>query len=198
MFRIALASTLLLVSAGSSRADTLPVLGLPSGYTPGQDFSFSIFAPGLTGLMDYTLQFTVTAGSPPNLPDLSVTASANGLADYPFPNTDNFGFAVDPGIGVNGFLVTITDSTSGLGVNTFLGVNDHLATVTISPGVNLSGPITVEFTLNQFSTARDVGFTKPDPFTIEQLPDTPPAAVPAPPAWILLGLGGLCLAGRNR
>ena len=101
-------------------------------------------------------------------------------------------------VGVNSFNVTITDATSGAGVNTILGSNDRLATVTISPGVNLSGPITVQFAQNDFTTARDVGFELPGTATLDQLPPAPvPDPVPAPPSLVLLALGGLCFAGRQ-
>ncbi len=200
MLRIALVSAILFASVGSSRADTLPLLGVPSGYTPGVPVSFDVYAPGLSGLTDYTLQFTVTAGSPPNPPDLTVNATPpNNLALYPFPNASNFNATVGVSPGSNSLNVTITDSTSGLGVNTLLGVNDHLATIAISPGVNLSGPITVQFTLNEFTTSRDVGFDLPPAFVILQNVDVPPGSpVPAPPALVLLGIAGICLAGRNR
>ena len=200
MLRIALVSAILFASVGSSRADTLPLLGVPSGYTPGVPVSFDVYAPGLSGLTDYTLQFTVSAGSPPNPPDLSVNATPpNNLGLYPFPNTSNFNATVGISPGSNSLSVTITDSTSGLGVNTLLGVNDHLATIAISPGVNLSGPITVQFTLNEFTTSRDVGFDLPPAFVILQNVDVPPGSpVPAPPALVLLGIAGICLAGRNR
>ena len=200
MLRIALVSAISFASVGSSRADTLPLLGVPSGYTPGVPVSFDVYAPGLSGLTDYTLQFTVTAGSPPNPPDLTVNATPpNNLALYPFPNASNFNSTVGVSPGSNSLNVTITDSTSGLGVNTLLGVNDHLATISISPGVNLSGPITVQFTLNEFTTSRDVGFDLPPAFVILQNVDVPPGSpVPAPPALVLLGIAGICLAGRNR
>ncbi len=200
MLRIALVSAIVFASVGTSRADTLPLLGVPSGYTPGVPVSFDVYAPGLSGLTDYTLQFTVTAGSPPNPPDLSVNATPpNNLGLYPFPNTSNFNATVGVSPGSNSLNVTITDSTSGLGVNTLLGVNDHLATIAISPGVNLSGPITVQFTLNEFTTSRDVGFDLPPAFVILQNVDVPPGSpVPAPPALVLLGIAGICLAGRNR
>ena len=45
MLRTALVATILFASAGASRADTLPLLGLPSGYTPGTPISFDVFAP---------------------------------------------------------------------------------------------------------------------------------------------------------
>ena len=200
MLRSALVAAILFASAGSSRADTLPLIGVPSGYTPGVQFSFDVYAPGLSGLTDYTLQFTITAGSPPNLPDLTVDATPpSNLALYPFPDTTNFNKSVDPVLGVNSYLVTITDATSGSGANTLLGVNDHLATIAISPGVNLSGPIAVKFTLNEFTTSRDVGFDLPPEFVIRQnTGDPPPPAVPAPPAFVLLAIGGLCLVGRKR
>jgi hypothetical protein len=196
MTRIAFVAAALVFAAGSSRADVLPLVGVPSSYTPGQDFSFDVFAPGLVGLTDYSLQFTVTAGLAPNAPDLTVNA-APATAGYPFPDTSNFSSAQTTVS--NETYVSIADATSGAGVNTQLGVNDRLATISISPGVNLSGPITISFTLNEFTTARDVSFDLPAPIVIPQS-DGPvdPQPVPAPPGAVLLGIGGLCLLGRAR
>jgi hypothetical protein len=197
MIRTVFVSAIVLFAAESARAETLPLVGVPTGYTPGVAFTFDITAPGLTGLTDYTLAFTVTAGSPPNLPDLTVTI-APPASGSPFPDTSNFSPTIDTSPGVNSYFITLTDASSGSGVNTSAGVNDNLATVTITPGVNLSGPITIQFTQNDFSTSRDVGFDLPPTFTINQLPGGGPEAVPGPSAWLLLGLGGLCVAGRNR
>jgi hypothetical protein len=197
MLRTALTLAFLSISAGSSRADTLPLVGFPAGYTPGVSFSFDINAPGLTGLTDYTLQFTVAAGTGTTPPDVVVTANPPaGLVGYPFPDTSNFFVESDPVSGTNSYNVTILDASSGSGINTMAGVNDHLATVTISPGVNLSGPITIQFTENDFDTSRDVGFSLPPTITIAELTASSP--VPAPPAAVLLGIGGFCLAVRNR
>ncbi len=196
MTRIALASITLACVVSSVRADTLPVVGVPASYTPGTDFSFNISAPGLNGLTDYTLSFGVTAGSPPNLPDLSVSAIAS-TTNYVFaPDSSNFTVTPTTQPGVNSYFLTISDATSGAGVNTALGVNDNLATITISPGVNLSGPIVIEFTQNDFTTSRDVGFKLPPPIVIPELPSGP-AAVPVPPALLLVAIGGLCFAVRN-
>lgn len=199
MLRNALVAAALFLAAGSARADTLPLIGVPGSYDPGVSFSFDIYAPGLVGLTDYTLQFSVTAGAAPNLPDLAVTAAPASTA-YPFPDTTNFSASNSASPGVNSFFVTLSDASSGSGVDTILNVSDHLATITISPGVNLSGPIVIEFTQNEFTTARDVSFDLPPPIIITPREDpTPPTEpVPAPPALVLLGIGGLCLAARNR
>lgn len=197
MTRIALIAAALFVAAGTSRADTLPLVGVPSSYTPGQTFSFDVFAPGLVGLRDYTLQFTVSSGTAPNAPDLTVTPGP-ATTNYPFPDTSNF-FSAQSTVS-NETFVTIADATNlPEGVNTQLGVSDRLSTISISPGVNLSGPITITFTLNEFTTGRDVTFDLPAPIIINQN-DGPidPAPVPAPPGVVLLAIGGLCLAGRAR
>jgi hypothetical protein len=197
MLRALVVFAALTTFAGATRADTLPLLGVPAGYTPGQAFSFDIYAPGLVGLTDYTLQFSVTAGSPPNLPDLTVQVDPAASA-YPFPDTSNFATSQSVVAGVNSIFVTVSDATSGSGVNTLSGVNDHLATVSISPGVNLSGPITISFMQNDFTTSRDVGFDLPPPIVIPELPSGPnPEPVPAPPGVVLAGVAGLCLAARS-
>lgn len=196
MTRIALVVASFVFADGSSRADVLPLVGVPSSYTAGQDFSFDVFAPGLVGLTDYTLQFTVTAGLAPNAPDLTVTPAPAG-SGYPFPDTS--GFSSAQSTSSNQIFVSVADSTASAGVNTQLGLNDRLATIAVSPGVNLSGPITITFTLNEFTTARDVNFDLPAPIVIPQDDGTVnPQPVPAPPGAVLLGIGGLCLLGRAR
>jgi hypothetical protein len=199
MIRTLLAAAALLVAAGSSRADVLPLVGVPSGYNPGVAFTFDVSAPGLVGLTDYTLQFSVTAGVAPNLPDLVVTA-APAATNYPFPDATNFTTTYMSSPGVNGPILMIQDASSGSGIDTVLGVNDRLATITVSPGVNLAGPITITFTLNEFTTARDVSFDLPPPIIItpNEDPTGPTAPVPAPPAAVLAGIGGLCFLARTR
>lgn len=190
------AAAMVFATGGISRADTLPLVGVPSGYNPGESFSFGVFAPGLVGLTDYTLQFSVSAGAPPTLPDLTVSAAPAATA-CPFPDISNFSSSQSTSPGVNSYFVTIQDGTSGAGVDTVLGANDRLATITISPGVNLSGPIVITFTQNEFTTARDVSFDLPPPIIIPPN-ETPSAPVPAPPGAVLLGIGGLCFLARSR
>lgn len=197
MKRFALAAAaLVLFGVGSGRAETLPLLVIPTTYTPGVPVSFEIFAPGLNGLTSYQLDFTVTAGVPTDLPVSGVSASPpTGLSGYPFPDTTQFALAGD--VTGNVRTVTITDGTSGAAVNTTAG-RDHLATVLITPRPGFTGPITVEFVNAEFDTSRDLTVDLPPAFTIS--PDTAPpiATVPAPPGVVLLGLGGIgLLAGRR-
>lgn len=194
MLRACLSAAALLLGVASSRADTLPLIGIPAGYMPGTAISFDITAPGLNGLTDYTLAFTVAAGPTSGPPDLTISA-APPTSGYPFPDSTNF-FTEADSLGGNRISFLIEDASSGSAVNTTLGVSDRLAVVTLLPGAALTGPITVTFTDNEFDTSRDVGFDLPATFTINPLP--PAATVPAPPAWILLGLGALSLAARQR
>ncbi|HEY2911659.1 MAG TPA: hypothetical protein VGI99_15510 [Gemmataceae bacterium] len=180
--------------ARPARADTLPLIGLPTGYTPGVAVTFDLTAPGLNGLTDYSLAFTVMSGPTTAPPDLTISA-APPATGYLFPDASNF-FTETDSLGQNQLSFIIQDTSSVGGVSTVLGVNDRLAIVTLAPGATLSGPITVTFTDNTFDTSRDVSFPLPAAFVIAELPPT--TAVPGPPAWLLLGLGGLCLAGRQR
>lgn len=197
MMRTALAMLALVAAAGSSRADTLPLItDAPSGYTPGTPFTFNISAPGLTGLVDYQITMTVTAGTPPGLPDLVVTA-ASATTEYAFAQDGgNFNVTYGSDAASGTYSVIMSDFTNGLGVNTAPGDHDNLATVSISPGVNLSGPIVIGFTQNDFTTSRDVGFDLPAPLVIPELPPAP--AVPAPPALVLVVIAGACLVARQR
>jgi hypothetical protein len=192
------AAVALLVAAGLSRADTLPLIVAPTNFTPGTPFNFEVFAPGLSGLGDYSLAFAVTAGPPASPVDLTVSVSPPaGLTGYPFPDASNFFVATDAS--GNTVTVTVDDASSGLPVTTAAGVNDHLATVTIGPGVNLSGPITVTFSPDSsFGLGRDVTFDPPPAFTINPETAQPPTSVPAPAGWLLLGVGGIGVAAVRR
>lgn len=192
------AAVAVLVAAGTARADTLPTLSAPAEYTPGTPFNVEIYAAGLTGLTDYTLQFTVTAGTPPSEPDLTLTAGPpSGLTAYPFPDGSNFHADVSPAVGQT-IGVMLTDATTGSAVNTVAGVNDHLATLTIAPGVGLTGPISITFTSADFSVAHDIGNPPLPSLTINQASPPPPSSVPAPAGLVLLGVGGLGLAVGRR
>jgi len=185
--------------ASSARADTIPeIVGLPGTYTPGTSFTFEVRVPGLPDFSGFAVQL-VFETTVPN-PDLTITAVA-GAGQYPFTDASNFTLnqtAPDPG--ATFFSATITGS--GPLTFTTAGTNDLLAFVTVNPGTNLTGPITVsiggETVLIYNMEGRND--SPPEPAIVQQADLPPPSTtpVPAPAGAVLLGLGGLLLAARNR
>ncbi|HEV3440441.1 MAG TPA: hypothetical protein VG122_24010, partial [Gemmata sp.] len=101
------------------------------------------------------------------------------------------------GPGPNEVSVLFSDSAI-TPVTTVTGVNDVLGVVTVSPGSDLTGPITISFDsssgVNYFSEGLD---TLPGPVTVDQgMP--PPPTVPTPAGWLSMAIGALILAGRER
>lgn len=198
MFRLSFVLSLALVSltAGSSRADVLPLFtNVPAVYIPGTTFTFQITVPdGLNGLSNYEvgLIFDATVDNPP------LTASAaKPTLGYVFPGTNGFTSSSSTGPGPNEFSVSFSDSIAPNFVSTMTG-QDVLATITVNPGIDLTGPITVSFSgdtsVTYFSEGLDI---TPGPVVIDQgVP--PPPTVPTPAGWISFTLGALILAGRDR
>jgi hypothetical protein len=181
--------------SGSARADTLPlILDQPPEYIPGgPTVSFTLHAPALDAFTSFHIELLFQTDNDP--PDLTVGAIRPGDSAYPFGASGNF--SGTPGSPEANTVRFIIDG-SGDAVQTFAGLNDLLATITITPGPTLTGAILVSVDPN---TVRFAHFSEsgsdnpPDPFLINQ---GSPAAVPAPPAWLLMGIGGLGLATFRR
>lgn len=195
------------LTAAPARAETLPLIeGMPSTYTPGQPFSFTLRVPELLGLAAYNLElkFGTTVTNPP----LLAFATPADADRYVFGSTDRlgFGFAIDPnGTEVRLSLIDPFDNLPGRdpGVDVVAGANDTLATITVSPGVGLTGPITISVgDATNFQYILESGtFDPPSPFVVQQADTGPPVGgnpVPAPPAALLLGFGAVALLARAK
>lgn len=180
-----------------ARADGVPIIPvIPTEYTPGTTVSFEIRVPGLIDFSAYSMQLVFSTDI--DNPDLTVSAAPD-LNQYPFPTVANFQSGPGGDFGLNALSLVIADSTSPP-VNTNSGFRpDQLATITLAPGGNMTGPIRVRFedvTIQQ-SDENPQPINPPAPFIINQAAPQP-AAVPAPAGWLLLGIGWLGLAARRR
>lgn len=199
------------LTSAPARADSLPLIeGLRTEYVPGQAFSFTVRIPELLGLSGYRLElvFSTEAPNPRLLAAPSFTPTAGDPSTYVFGPTDQAAFTLDmSGPDVR---LTITDSFDAprdppTDVTPENG-NSFLATVTVTPlaasnGLpSVSGPITISIGGNtSFLISSESGpFDTPGPFTIQQAEPPSGNPVPAPPAVLLLGIGGLALAARAR
>lgn len=200
MKRTAFAALLVVASAGPIRADTLPLILAPAEYTPGTPFSFEIRVPDVVDFSSYSID--VIIGTTVLNPDLGFVATQPGLADYPFGSTANQEVTFSA-VG-NSFdrHLHLADST-GSPVATTGGVNDLLLTVQVTPGANVSGPITIA--VNGDTLDISIGgepppdVVAPNPLTIAPAAGPPPGGeVPTPAAWVSLAIGGLILAARRR
>ena len=194
-----IAAALLAATAGVVRADYVPFFaGVPDTYTPGTQFTFSVLVPNIHSFSRYSIEldFETTQVHP----TLGLSA-APGPANYPFPTTANFQSSSPTVLDATGLSLTISDSTSP-SVNVTPGVNDLLAVVTVTPGADLTGPLTISVDGNSrllYNTEIRPGDTLPNPVTVDQAAVVvgPPTPVPAPPGLVALGIGGLALLVRR-
>ena len=201
MFRMsfALSLVILILAAGTSRADTLPLFtDVPEFYTPGTPFSFQITLPdGLNGLSKYNIGIVFDASV--DSPILSASAAPPALG-YVFPTTTRFTpnpSQSSPGPGSNEISLFFSDSLSRGFVSTMPG-QDILAIVTVDPDISLTGDLTISFTDDTSVTYFSEGFDSPEnSVTIGQNP-APAPSVPTPSGWLSLAIGGLIAVGLFR
>ena len=186
--------------AAPARADTLPLIeGVPGTYTPGQLFTFQVRVPVLLDLNKYMVELVFSTGAPdPSLLAFPTAAAPAPGGRYVFPSNGNFAFEYTAEPGSSDVVLTFSDFTSPP-VNTVPGTNDTLATVTVLPGAGQTGPITITVgggTAFDFNT--EFGSPPPpEPIVVQQAGGGTGNPVPAPPGAVLLGIGGLLLAGRR-
>lgn len=183
--------------AAPARAETLPVFeGLPTTYTPGTAFTFTVRVPQLADFAAFQvdLVFATDMPDPPLL--VSAQPAPAALGQYVFPSNVSFASDVTWLPGSPEVLLTLRDST-GAPVFTQPGVNDTLAVITVLPGASFVGPITISLgSETLFDVSRESPrYDSPPAVTITQADG--PSPVPAPAGVVLLGLGGLLLGVRN-
>lgn len=199
------------LSSAPARAETLPLIeGMPTTYTPGQSFTFTVRVPEMLGLSGYRLElvFSAETPNPRILAAPSFTPSASDPSTYVFGTSDQAAFTLDTS-GPDVRLV-LTDSFAAPRdppTDVTPGQNDFLATVTVTPlaAANglpaVTGPITISIGAGtSFLFSSESGpFDALEPFVVAEA-DTPPVGnpVPAPPGLLLLAIGGLALGARTR
>jgi len=200
MSRMTLALVALLgCCAGAARADTLPSysgISNTSTYTPGTSFSFELLVPQLGDFTNYTVELILHTQV--QNPALKASVTVAPIGNYVFPTNANFHLVPGSDNSLNDVDLAFADSTSP-GVITTPGTNDTLATITVTPDASFSGPITISLGAEtSFSYDLELGsIPQPRPITITQAAGgTSP--VPGPSGMVLLGIGGLLLAGRGR
>ncbi len=199
----AVATAFLALFANTARAETLPILvDVPTTYTPGTAFSFEVRVPELIDFSAYRLDllFTTDVTNPPLFAE-GVAAGTN----YAFPSSAGFQSTLTTFNDSNLIQLTISDLTSpSVNVtrdsNNPTNDNDRLATIIVTPGAELRGPISVSIgsdTLFSFND-ENTNFTTPEPFTIGQADTGGQNPVPAPASALLLGTGAFILGFRRR
>ncbi len=183
-------------TAGTGRADILPLFtDVPTTYVPGTSFTFQITVPEINGLSNFNVDLVFDAAV--NNPDLTASAAAS-TTEYVFTTTSGFSSNSFSGPGPNEVSVQFSDSILPNVVSTVSGVNDSLGVVTVTPGTDLTGSITISFDqstfVNYFSEGND---TTPGAITIDQ-GTPPPVPMPAPAGIVSLAIGTLILVGRER
>jgi hypothetical protein len=179
-----------------ARADTIPIIdNLPATYTPGKSFTFGLSLPALSAFSSYDLQLVLST----DRPNPALTASAAPGTNYPFPATGRFLTTLDQPPGFNLEILSLADAVAGPGVSVTPGANDQLATITVTPGADFSGPIELSIGGSSSFTYGPNSGTFGFPTDIPPIEEAPPstAPVPAPSGAILLGIGGLVFGWRR-
>jgi hypothetical protein len=171
---------------------------LPATYTPGQAFSFQVTLPALTNFTQYSLQLLF--GTDVTNPSLTASGAAASTG-YPFAGSTNFSSVLGATPDPTQVLLTISDSAPAslpFGATTTSGT--PLATITVTTGADLTGPINLSIGSDTFFNYNAETGSYPPPTDIPPINQgvAPPAPVPAPAAAILFGLGGLVLVARRR
>lgn len=187
--------------AAPARADTVPLFeGIPATYTPGQPFAFTLRLPEMIGLLSYQLElvFGTAVTNPPLLAFPSFVPPPDGTS-YVFGSADLAGFAFLAPPGATDVRLTLTDPADPDEpqgpADVVAGANDFLATITVAPGADLTGPITIGIGNSVFLLLEGEPPGPPEPVVVAQ---SDPNAVPAPAGAVLLGLGALLLGARSR
>lgn len=204
MIRSALAALALVLSATSpARADTLPLLeGVPGTYSPGTSFTFTVRVPALFDLSSYSIDlvFGTEVTEPPLFASASAALTAADGGRYVFPSNGGFQSTLSTFQGGTDIQLTLADS--GPLTNTVVGANDTIALVTVTPGTDFSGAITISLGGDTLVDANFEGGTPPpfEPITITQAGGGggDPNPVPAPPGVALFALGALALGLRRK
>jgi hypothetical protein len=205
MIRSALAALALVLSATApARADTLPLLeGVPETYSPGTAFSFTVRVPALNDLASYSLDlvFGTEVADPPLFASASAALTTADGGRYVFPSNAGFQSTLTTFDGGTSILLTLADS--GALSNTVPGANDTLALVTVTPGADFKGPITISLGADTLFDANFESGVPPgfEPITVTQADGNgggDPNPVPAPPGAALFALGALALVRRAR
>lgn len=207
-----LAALALAAAAPPARAEVLPLL-VPSAatYTPGGSFTVDVRAPGLSSFTGFTVGLTFDYAPPADAATTPpLTVAFDSSTQYPFPGAAP---ATVDATGPTGF--TFSGSTldaNGVpalfAVTTEAGVNDLLGRLTITTSASLTGPITIA--IDTAASRFNVGGDDPDRASgvgvvVEQAspggggpgdPGTNP--VPAPAAWLSMGIGGLVAGAYGR
>jgi len=201
MHRSSLVLVAIVVTACSARAETLPLITpIPTQYTPGVPLTFTLQAPNLVDVVSFNIDLIVVISSPSTTSDLSLSASAPDPSLYAFGPDGSFSSSVSSGPLPNSLDLNIHGSSAlGESANTGSGGSDYLATVTLSPDLGLTGPVTVSVSRRtlSFMTSGDLQFpaTAPAPFTLNPGGS---GAVPAPAALGPFLLGGMAIVFARR
>ncbi|OYP34497.1 hypothetical protein [Rhodopirellula sp. MGV] len=190
-------------SPASVLADAVQIIDAPTTYVSGDSLEFTVSVPAMTNLSSYQIDILLSSNFGSAGVDYSfgtITPASPGLG-YVFESNDFFG---------TGFNLE-SASTQRLslsdfdlaGINTFVGVNDYIATVQIDIARDFSGPLQLSIDASrlifdgpdltptpvaEFDAIQNATFSRPVTLI---------AAVPEPSNAIFI-IGGLSSLGFRR
>ena len=168
---------------------------MPATYTPGTPFSFDVRVPLLTDFTAFSAQlvFATDLVDPPLFVSAAAPTAGPG-GRYVFPSNTNFQSSSFRSDMLSEVSLYISGSTA-TGVLAAPDGNDTLARVTVQPGAELTGPITISLGSDTlFMRNMETSYSDTDAVTVDRS-DTGPVTNPAPaPAWCCSASAGCCSA----
>jgi hypothetical protein len=167
------------MSGLASAAPILSFEGLPSSYTPGDNFSFEVRLANVANLNSFTIGLTLQAelGAPGVdffFDDALTIPPATRYVFDPGPGVTPFGFLANAGIYGDASTLALSDLLAmGEEVDAMTGLNDLAARIVVTTTRNV-GDLTIGFDPSFLELLRDNGDAVPD---FDLLVPSPPAIV---------------------
>ncbi|TWU48575.1 hypothetical protein Poly51_44750 [Rubripirellula tenax] len=190
----------------SSLAAGVRIIDAPATYQPGQSFTFDVIVPSMTSLSSYNIDVLITGSTGVVLSDFQVESVVPAVpaSGYVFSSNNDF-FAATFQTSAATQTVNLSDFDL-TGVNTVIGVNDRIATVSVSTLASFQGDLQLSIDLNALILDGPESSPTPVPEFATILSDTTnqplaivsAAAVPEPGTCLLLATSSLLLFIHRR
>ena len=179
-----------------AHADPILAIDVPAAYTPGSPCDVTVRLTGAEDLALYNIEVVVSAGGGTAGTDFYFASAVEPASRYVFDGQANDGFAYNI-LGSATDHITLSDLLVSGSVDTVVGVNDIVATVTITTTATMSEPLTVGVVEDSLELDAPGGPILGFDALKAALP-APTIPIPEPVALSLLAIGAVGLLRRGR
>jgi len=178
-----------------AHGDPILAIDVPAAYTPGSSFDVTVRLTGAEDLALYNIEAVVSAEGGIAGTDFYFASAAEPASGYVFDGQANDGFAYNI-LGSATDHITLSDLLVSGSVDTVAGVNDLLATVTITTTATMTEPLTIDVVESSLELDAPggpiLGFND-----LKAALPAPTIPIPEPVALSLLAIGAVGLLRRG-